>query len=100
PEMGPNTSGLGQIFQYVLRAEEPGQFDIKTLRSLNDWVVKLLLMPVDGITDVLSFGGDVLQYQVNIDPRKLLSFDLEVDDVREAIEESNRNSGGWYLDRG
>ncbi|MEQ9210726.1 MAG: efflux RND transporter permease subunit, partial [Pseudomonadales bacterium] len=41
PEMGPNTSGLGQIFQYVLRAEEPGKFDIKTLRSLNDWVVKL-----------------------------------------------------------
>ncbi|HBM89407.1 MAG TPA: CusA/CzcA family heavy metal efflux RND transporter [Rhodobiaceae bacterium] len=100
PEMGPNTSGLGQIFQYVLRAEEPGKFDIKTLRSLNDWVVKLLLMPVDGVTDVLSFGGDVLQYQVNIDPQKLLSFGLAVDDVREAIEASNRNSGGWYLDRG
>lgn len=100
PEMGPNTSGLGQIFQYVLRAEEPGKFDIKTLRSLNDWVVKLLLMPVDGVTDVLSFGGDVLQYQVNIDPQKLLSYGLAVDDVREAIEASNRNSGGWYLDRG
>lgn len=100
PEMGPNTSGLGQIFQYVLRSEEPGKFDIKTLRSLNDWVVKLLLMPVDGVTDVLSFGGDVLQYQVNIDPQKLLSFGLAVDDVREAIEASNRNSGGWYLDRG
>ena len=100
PEMGPNTSGLGQIFQYVLRAEEPGQVDIKTLRSLNDWVVKLLLMPVDGVTDVLSFGGDVLQYQVNIDPQKLLSYGLTVDEVRGAIEESNRNSGGWYLDRG
>ncbi|CAJ1412112.1 unnamed protein product [Effrenium voratum] len=100
PEMGPNTSGLGQIFQYVLRAEEPGKFDIKTLRSLNDWVVKLLLMPVDGVTDVLSFGGDVLQYQVNIDPQKLLSYGLTVDEVRGAIEASNRNSGGWYLDRG
>ncbi len=100
PEMGPNTSGLGQIFQYVLRSEEPGRYDVKTLRSLNDWVVKLLLLPVDGVTDVLSFGGDVLQYQVNIDPTKLLAYGLSVDDVRVAIEASNRNSGGWYLDRG
>lgn len=100
PEMGPNTSGLGQIFQYVLRSEEPGQYDIKTLRSLNDWVVKLLLLPVDGVTDVLSFGGDVLQYQVNIDPTRLLSYGLSVDEVREAIEASNKNSGGWYLNQG
>jgi len=100
PEMGPNSSGLGQIFQYVLRSEEPGRYDIKTLRSLNDWVVKLLLLPVDGVTDVLSFGGDVLQYQVNIDPTKLLSYRLSVEDVRTAIEASNRNSGGWYLNRG
>ncbi|MEE9352054.1 MAG: efflux RND transporter permease subunit, partial [Thiotrichaceae bacterium] len=58
PEMGPNTSGLGQVFQYMLRSDKP-EYDAIALRSLNDWVVKLLIMPVDGVTDVLSFGGEV-----------------------------------------
>jgi len=100
PEMGPNTSGLGQIFQYILRTDKPEQYDIMTLRSLNDWVAKLLLMPVDGVTDVLSFGGQVRQYQVNVNPERLLSYKLTVDDVVKTIEDNNRNAGGWYLDRG
>ena len=50
PEMGPNTSGLGQVFKYYLRAEDPSRYDAMTLRSLNDWVIKLLLMPVEGVT--------------------------------------------------
>ena len=100
PEMGPNTSGLGQVFQYILRAEDHEKYDAITLRSLNDWVVKLLLLPVDGITDVLSFGGEVRQYQVQIDPRRLLAYGLQIDDIAEAIEANNRNAGGWYLDRG
>jgi len=100
PEMGPNTSGLGQVFQYLLRAEDPTRFDAMTLRGLNDWVVKLLLMPVDGITDVLSFGGEVRQYQVQLDPKRLLAYQLSPSDVTAAIEANNRNAGGWYLDRG
>ncbi|MCW8883653.1 MAG: CusA/CzcA family heavy metal efflux RND transporter, partial [Motiliproteus sp.] len=66
----------------------------------NDWVVKLLLMPVDGVTDVLSFGGEVRQYQINVDANRLLAFGLKVDDLIGAIEANNRNAGGWYLDRG
>jgi len=100
PEMGPNTSGLGQVYQYLLRAEDPQKYDVMTLRSLNDWVVKLLLMPVPGVTEVLSFGGEVRQYQVQIDPRRLLAYRLQGSDVVEAIEANNRNAGGWYLDRG
>ncbi len=100
PEMGPNTSGLGTVFQYILYPERPGAYDAMTLRSLNDWVVKLLLMPVDGVTDVLSFGGDVRQYQVDLDASKLLAYDVSVSDVRDAIERNNRNAGGWYQDRG
>ncbi len=100
PEMGPNTSGLGQVYQYMLRSKQPGQYSALTLRSLNDWVVKLLLMPVGGVTDVLSFGGDVRQYQVQLNPQRLLSFALRPDDVTKAIETNNRNAGGWYLDRG
>jgi len=100
PEMGPNTSGLGQVFQYTLRADDPEQFDAMALRSLNDWVVKLLLLPVDGVTDVLSFGGTVRQYQVQIDPHRLLAYHLTVEDVAAAIEANNRNAGGWYVDQG
>ena len=100
PAMGPNTSGLGQVFQYMIRSEKVGQYDAQTLRSFNDWVVKLLLMPVEGVTDVLSFGGDVRQYQVRLDPQRLLSFKLTPRDVAEAIEANNRNAGGWYMDRG
>ncbi len=100
PGIGPNTSGLGQVYQYILRADDPNKFDAITLRSLNDWVVKLLLMPVGGITEVLSFGGDVRQYQVQLNPQRLLAFNLSSDDVAEAIEANNRNAGGWYLDRG
>ncbi len=100
PEMGPNTSGLGQIFQYVLKAKPGSDYDALALRSLNDWVVKLLIMPVNGVTDVLSFGGNVRQYQVQLDPEKLLSFSLNAGEVTEAIEQNNRNAGGWYMDRG
>jgi cobalt-zinc-cadmium resistance protein CzcA len=70
------------------------------LRSLNDWVVKLLLMPVDGVTDVLSFGGEVRQYQVNVDPSKLLAYGLSQQDLVTALQRNNTNVGGWYLERG
>lgn len=100
PEMGPNTSGLGQIFQYLLIAEPHTKFTSMELRSLNDWLVKLLLMPVDGITDVLSFGGEVRQYQVNINPARLLSYSLRQSDVVYALQNNNTSVGGWYMDRG
>ncbi|PCI54472.1 MAG: CusA/CzcA family heavy metal efflux RND transporter [Alphaproteobacteria bacterium] len=100
PEIGPNTSGLGQVYQYVLLATEESGYDAMSLRSLNDWVIKLLLMPVDGVTDVLSFGGEVRQYQVNVNPSRLLAFGLTLEEVVVAIEADNRNEGGWYLDRG
>ncbi|WP_105214593.1 efflux RND transporter permease subunit [Pseudoalteromonas sp. T1lg22] len=100
PEMGPNTSGLGQVYQYLLIADEDAGFDAMSLRSLNDWVVKLLVMPVDGVTDVLSFGGQVRQYQVNLNPSKLLAYELNQEDIVAALENSNSNVGGWYMQRG
>ena len=100
PEIGPNTSGLGQVYQYLLLADKDSGYDAMALRSLNDWVVKLLLMPVDGVTDVLSFGGEVRQYQVNLNPSRLLAYELQQSDVITALEKNNSNAGGWYINRG
>jgi len=100
PEIGPNTSGLGQIFQYLLVADETSGLDAMALRSINDWIVKLLILPVDGVTDVLSYGGDVKQYQVNVNPNKLLAYNLTQQDVVIALEGNNENVGGWYMNRG
>ena len=100
PEIGPNTSGLGQVYQYLLTATPESGYDSMALRSLNDWLVKLMLMPVEGVTDVLSFGGDVRQYQVNLDPARLLAYQLGQNDVVEALHDNNQNAGGWYLNRG
>lgn len=100
PNMGPNTSGLGQVFQYLLISDKDAGYDAMTLRSLNDWIVKLLIMPVDGVTDVLSFGGNVRQYQVNVDPSKLLAYELTQEDIVSALDSNNTNVGGWYMNRG
>ncbi|MDG1858791.1 MAG: CusA/CzcA family heavy metal efflux RND transporter [Emcibacteraceae bacterium] len=100
PEMGPNTSGLGQVFQYILRSDDNQKYDAMTLRSINDWVVKLLLMPIEGVTEVLSFGGEVRQYQVQVNPDYLINYDLTVSDITSAIENNNKNAGGWYMDQG
>ncbi len=100
PEIGPNTSGLGQVYQYLLVADPSTDYDAMALRSLNDWVVKLLLMPVDGVTDVLSFGGNVRQYQVAVNPSRLLAYQITQEDIVEALENNNENAGGWYMNRG
>jgi cobalt-zinc-cadmium resistance protein CzcA len=70
------------------------------LRSLHDWLVKLLLIPAEGVTEILSFGGEVRQYQVNLNPARMLSYDLSQNDVMEALENNNSNVGGWYMGRG
>ncbi|ABM01391.1 efflux RND transporter permease subunit [Shewanella amazonensis] len=100
PEIGPNTSGLGQVYQYILRAAPESGIAPDELRSLNDYLVKLIMMPVGGVTDVLSFGGEVRQYQVQVDPAKLLSYGLKLDDVTRALEGNNRNAGGWFMAKG
>ncbi len=100
PNMGPNTSGLSNVFQYIIRADDKSKYDAMALRSMNDWVAKLLLMPVDGVTNILSFGGKVRQYQVQLDPKKLLSYELTVAEIVAKIEDNNRNAGGWYMDQG
>lgn len=101
PALGPISTGLGQIFLYYLEMEEgadTGGLDKLTyLRDVNDWVVKRQLQTVPGVTDILSAGGHVLQYQIQLDPYLLHQYDLAVEDVVTAVRANNRNVGGQYL---
>ncbi len=94
PQMGPITTGLGQIYQYTIEGEGRSAME---LRTMNDWIVKYQLRGVPGVADVLSFGGEVRQYQVQLDPDRLLRYDLTIDEVAEAVSRNNRNAGGQYL---
>jgi cobalt-zinc-cadmium resistance protein CzcA len=100
PKLGAITTGLGQVYQYVLRTDSIAPNDGTELRTLQDWIVKYNLRTVPGVTDVLSFGGDVKQYQVRVDPRALLQYGVTLAQVQEAIGANNRNVGGGYIERG
>ncbi len=95
PRMGPITSGMGEIYQYFLESDS---VDLMGLRSIQDWIIKPQLRTVPGVTEVNSFGGLVKQYQILIEPDKLLSYNLTLSDVFEAVEKNNSISGGNYLE--
>ena len=103
PEMGPNTSGLGQVFWYTIeRADEKLNADISDmdLRTVQDWSVRLMLRTAPGVDDVMSWGGQEKQYQVIIDPLKLIEYRLSFRDVMVVIESNNRQVGGQYINQG
>ncbi|PPQ35267.1 efflux RND transporter permease subunit [Rhodopila globiformis] len=95
PELGPITTGLGQIYKYVLTSPT---MDLMDLRALNDWQIKFQLRTVPGVTDVMSIGGHVRQYQVRVNPNRLIAYDLTIDDLKAALQTNNANAGGWYLE--
>ena len=97
PKLGPITTGLGQIYQYVVEGKDQDQTE---LRTLQDWIVKYNLRTVPGVTEVLSFGGQVKQYQIRVDPRTLLQYGVTLTQVRQALGANNRNVGGGYIERG
>src|SRR3989339_17283 len=101
PTLGPISTGLGQIFIYYLTADSATDLQGKEkgtyLREINDWIVKYGLQTVTGVTDILSVGGHVLQYQININPYALNKYSLTLERVVEAIEKNNKNAGGQFL---
>lgn len=99
PRLGPITTGLGQVYQYIVR-DSTGQRDNTELRTLQDWIVKYNLRTVPGVADVISIGGDVKQYQVQVDPRALRQYGVTLDEVRKALGANNRNVGGGFIVRG
>jgi cobalt-zinc-cadmium resistance protein CzcA len=98
PLMGPNTTGLGQVFQYYLTSNDR-QLSLMDLRSIQDWSVRLLLRTARGIDDVLSFGGDERQYQVLINPAKLVKYGLTLAEVVPKVGAGNKSVGGQFLVR-
>ena len=97
PAMGPNDTGTGQIFIYAVKS--PSRTNME-LRTIQDWTVTPALKAVSGVADCLSFGGEVKQYQVLIDPDRLKAHGLGVDDVSGAISKNNQNTGGNYVQHG
>lgn len=97
PELGPISTGLGEIYQYTLEGDKQ---DAMELRTIQDWLVAPLLKPISGVNEVNSFGGYVKQYQVLLIPNKLLKYGLTTDEVFAAIESNNANAGGGVVVRG
>jgi cobalt-zinc-cadmium resistance protein CzcA len=95
PEMGPTTSALGEIFQFVVRNETK---TIMELEELLDWQIAPVLRSVPGVVEVNSFGGEDRQYQVKLDPKRLQAAGISVAEVVAALEKSNANAGGGYIE--
>lgn len=99
PEMGPISTGLGEIYQYELKSPD-GSYDATALRTVQDWNVRRQLLGVPGATEINSFGGYEKQYQVRLSPEKLQSYGLALRDVYEAVARNNANVGGAYIQKG
>ncbi|WP_019991116.1 CusA/CzcA family heavy metal efflux RND transporter, partial [Rudanella lutea] len=101
PELAPVTTGLGEIYQYVIRAK-PGyekRYNGMELRSIQDWIVRRQLLGTKGVADVSSFGGLLKQYEVAVDPQRLRATGVTMDELFTALERNNQNAGGAYIDR-
>ncbi len=102
PSMAPVTTGLGEIYQYIVRTK-PGyenKYSLRELRTIQDWMVRRQLLGTQGVADVSTFGGALKQYEVAVIPDKLNAFGLTISDVFNALETNNQNTGGAYIEKG
>ena len=99
PQIGPDATGVGWIYQYAL-VDKTGQTDLAELRSLQDWFLKLELSGVEGVSEVASVGGFEREYQVLIDPNKLESYDVSIAQLARSIRAANSEVGGRVLEQG
>ena len=97
PSMGPITTGTGQIYLYQIVG--PGKSN-QELRTIQDWIIKLQLRTVPGVTDVLSFGGDVKQYQVIVDQQALVNYNIPLKSLFDAVQNNNQNTGANFIEHG
>ncbi|MBV9215770.1 MAG: efflux RND transporter permease subunit, partial [Acidobacteria bacterium] len=96
PTLGPDATGVGQVFWYTLESDKS---DLRELRSVQDWFVRYQLNSVPGVAEVASVGGYVQQYQIDVDPEKLRAYNMPLSMVVEAVQKSNNNVGGSVVEQ-
>lgn len=101
PEMAPISTGLGEIYQYVVRPEEgyEEQYPATELRTIQDWIVRRQLSGIEGVVEVNTMGGFLKQYEVAVNPNLLKSIGISITDVYDALQNSNENTGGAYIEK-
>lgn len=101
PFMGPITTGLGEIYQYILEVDEQyrDQYDLTDLRTIQDWVVRRQLSGIPGVVEVNTWGGYLKQFEVAVDPHRLQALDLSLGEVFKAVESNNAVAGGAYIEK-
>jgi len=102
PELGPISTGLGEIYQYTLETK-PGYesvYSTMQLRTIQDWIVKRQLSGIPGVVEVNTWGGFLKQYEVSVDPARLKGMNVTVTEVYEALTKNNENAGGGYIEKG
>jgi copper/silver efflux system protein len=98
PSLGPDATGVGWVYEYVLDGGD--KYDLQQLRSIQDWFLRYELTSVPGVAEVASIGGYVKQYQVEVDPNRLLAYDIPLSKVRQALTRSNSDVGGRLIEMG
>ncbi|ACN13168.1 RndA [Desulforapulum autotrophicum HRM2] len=99
PSLGPDATGVGWVYEYILK-DTTGKTDLQELRSIQDWFLRYELTAVSGVSEVASIGGFVKQYQVEVNPNKLASYNLSIRKIKEAIQRSNSDVGGKLIEMG
>lgn len=101
PELAPVSTGLGEIYQYILHPKKGSEkkYNAKELRTMQDWIVRRQLNGTPGVAEINSFGGELKQYEVAIDPNRLRAMGVSVTDIFNALEKNNQNTGGAYIDK-
>lgn len=102
PAMAPISTGLGEIYQYVIRPKKgyEHRYNAMQLRTIQDWVVRRQLLGTEGVADVASFGGDLKQYEVAVNPSALKAMGVTMAEVFDALSKNNQNTGGTYIEKG
>ncbi len=101
PKMAPVSTGLGEVYQYIIHPKAGSQhrYTAKDLREMQDWIVARQLYGTPGVAEVNSFGGELKQYEVAVDPDRLRAMDVSIPDLFTALEKNNQNTGGAYIDK-
>jgi len=101
PELAPVSTGLGEVYQYILHPKKGSEkkYNAKDLRTMQDWIVRRQLNGTPGVAEINSFGGELKQYEVAIDPNRLKAMGTSITEIFTALEKNNQNTGGAYIDK-